>query len=129
MDTLIDTNHINELAALLNLIMIFDVDTTMEKYTLSWHDNHVQAVIGLNERQVFDSNWYRSTKNVGEGWVSEGPIIMDFSRKHTKVGNVKDFSILLMHLMAADHTFVGATSEDLVEVYKLFRVFLLIHFE
>ena len=75
----------------------------------------------LNERQVSDSNWYRSTKNVGEGWVSDGPIILDFSRKHTKVGNVEDFSILLMHLMAVDHTFVGATSEDLVEVYKLFR--------
>ena len=31
MDTLVDTNHINELAALQNLIKIFDVDTTMEK--------------------------------------------------------------------------------------------------
>ena len=68
MDTLVDTNHINELAALQNLIKIFDVDTTMEKYTLSWHDNHVHAVVGLNDRQVSDSNWYRSTKNVGEGW-------------------------------------------------------------
>ena len=90
----------------------------MEKYTLSWHDNHVHAVVGLNDRQVSDSNWYRSTKNVGEGWVSDGPIILHFSRKHTKIGNVEDFSILLMHLMAVDHTFVGATS---VEGYKLFR--------
>ena len=94
----------------------------MEKYTLSWHDKHVHAVLGLiNDRQVSDSNWYRSTKNVGEGWVSDGPIILDFNRKHTKVENGEDFSILLMHLMAVDHTFVGTTSEYLLKVYKLFR--------
>ena len=93
----------------------------MARYTLSWHDNHVHAVVGLNDRQVFDTNLYRSTKNVREGWVSGEPIILDFSREHTKAGNVEDFSILIMHLMAVDHTFVGATSEDLLEVYKLFR--------
>ena len=152
MNSLVDTNHINELTALQNLIKIFDVDTTMEKYTLSWHDNHEHAVVRLYDRHVSDSNWYRSTKNVGEGWVSDGPIILDFSRTYNKVGNVEDFSILLMHLMAIDHTFVEATSENLVKVYKLFRaemgkfvklkwyfflkmiawvhwVFLLIHFE
>ena len=89
MDTLVHTNHINELAAFQNLIKIFDVDTTMEKYTLIWHDNHVHAVVGLNDRQVSNPNWYRSIKNVGEGWVYDGHIILDFSRKHTKVGNVE----------------------------------------
>ena len=73
MDTLVDTNHINKLAALQNLIKIFDVNTTMEKYTLSWHDNHVHAVVGLNDRQVSDSNWYRSTKNEGKGWYLKDP--------------------------------------------------------
>ena len=54
----------------------------MEKYTLSWHDNHVHAVVGLNGRHVSDTNWYCSTKNVGEGWVSDGFIILYFSRKY-----------------------------------------------